>query len=285
MAAVAGRQFGRIRADQLRAACVGETTVRRWVADGYLHPTLPRVYAVGHVSTSVEATLADALLYAGPGATLSHDTAVWWLGLLKHPASRETHVSTRRRVQSLPGVSVHDRRHLDRITHRGLTVTPPHQALVDFAADATHDLLRLALANADYHGMLNLTAIDGVTGRGIRGSAAINAALRRHQPELARTRSELERLLLRLCETQELPLPKFNVYLEGWLVDAFWPQAKLVIEVDGLDGHRTRAQLESDHQRDFELRQAGYIVLRYTWRQLTDAATAVAREIRRALNS
>ncbi len=284
VAAVAARQFGRIRWNQLRALGAAKATISAWVAAAYLHPTpLPGVYAVGHLATSVEATLAEALLYAGPGAALSHGTAVWWLGLLKRPTSDCATVSTPRRVTSIGAVIVHGRRHIDRLPHRGLTVAAPHQALVDFAGDATRDLLRLALANADYQGILDLNAIDAVTGRGITGSAAIRDALRHHRPELAHTRSELEQLLLTLCERHDLPIPAFNVTVEGWLVDAVWPRAHVVVELDGLDGHRTRAQLERDHQRDFELRQAGYIVLRYTWRQLTDAPALVAREIARAV--
>ncbi len=273
-----------VRAHPLGAAPgggVGKTTIGRWVASGYLHPALPGVYAVGHTSASVEATLAEALLYAGPGACLSHDTAVWWLGLLKHPTSPRIAVTTPRRVQSVDGIVVHGRRHIDRIPRRGLTVAAPHYALLDLAANATDDLLRLALANADFHGLLDLNALDAITGRGIAGSAAIKDALQRHRPELAHTRSKLERRLLMLCERHRLPIPRFNVQINGWLADAYWPEARLVVEVDGLQGHRTRAQLESDHQRDFELRRAGYIVLRYTWRQLTDTPAHVAEDIRR----
>jgi very-short-patch-repair endonuclease len=74
-----------------------------------------------------------------------------------------------------------------------------------------------------------------------------------------------------------------NVHLHGWLVDACWPDQKIVIEVDGWRGHRTPAQLHADHQRDLELRAAGYIVLRYTERQLLDTPAAVAADIRRYL--
>jgi hypothetical protein len=74
VAALARSQAGRVRHDQL-LPLVGETTIRRWVRDGYLYPELPRVYAVGHAASSTEADLAAALLYAGPGAMLSHVTA------------------------------------------------------------------------------------------------------------------------------------------------------------------------------------------------------------------
>ena len=56
----------------------------------------------------------------------------------------------------------------------------------------------------------------------------------------------------------------------------------MVVEIDGYRGHRSPAQLRADHQRDLELRRAGYVVLRYTWDQLTDAPEAVARRHRAA---
>src|ERR1700732_5358867 len=101
VAEVAGRQWGRISWRQLRAL-VSSATIADWLRQGYLHRLLPRVYAVGHAGRSTEADLAAALLYAGPGAALSHATAAWWLGLADHQTS-VIHVRTPRRCRSLPG--------------------------------------------------------------------------------------------------------------------------------------------------------------------------------------
>ena len=282
VAELAATQFGRIRRDQVRALGVSDRTIGRWRDDGYLHPVLPRVYAVGHPGTSAEATLAAAVLYAGPAAMLSHGTAIWWLDLLRYPPD-EIHVSTPRQVKSIGSLVVHPCRTLERFMHRGLPVTTVSQALLDFAAGGPPGLLRLALANADYQDCLDVTALRKLAGQGIAGSAAIREAIRIHLPELARTRSDPERLLLTLCQTQRLPIPACNVMVKGWLADAHWPAFRLVVEVDGWRGHRTAAQLENDHQRDFELRSAGYTVLRYTWRQLTETPRSIARELRQYL--
>ncbi len=194
------------------------------------------------------------------------------------------HVSTPRRVGSIDGIVVHGRRNFDRLWHRGLPTTTVAQALLDFAATAPRqNLLRLALANADYHDLLDVRALAALTGRGIEGSRAIHEALRIHLPQLAHTRSELEILLLSFCQRHGLPIPKTNVLLHGHLTDALWPDQRVIVEVDGLQGHRTRAQLERDHQRDLELRAAGYIVLRYTWRQLNETPSAIAEDLRRYL--
>jgi Protein of unknown function (DUF559) len=280
VATVASRQRGRIRYDQLRALDIGEATIWRWIDAGYLHPELPRVYAVGHRGRSTESDLSAALLYAGPGAMLSHGTAIWWLNLLSFPP-KKLHVSSPRRVKSIGEIVVHSGRRIERVMHNAFPVTTVSQALLDFAGSGPSDLLRLALANADYRNVLDLDGIDAISGRGIRGTAALKDALKIHLPELAYTRSEGERTLLALCQAYSLPIPDCNVFVEGWRVDAVWEEGNLIVEIDGFGGHRSRAQLERDHQRDLELRRAGYIVLRYTWRQLREAPDAVAGEIRR----
>jgi very-short-patch-repair endonuclease len=71
----------------------------------------------------------------------------------------------------------------------------------------------------------------------------------------------------------------------GWLVDAVWDDRKVVIELDGHRNHRTRAQLNRDHQRDLELRAAGFKVARYTEAQLRDHPEQVAEDVIRLLGS
>ncbi|MFL5823990.1 MAG: DUF559 domain-containing protein [Solirubrobacteraceae bacterium] len=258
------------------------TTVRNWRDSGYVHLELPRVYAVGHPGRSIESDLMAAVLYAGPGAMLSHTSAAWWLGLLKYPP-RQIYISTPRRVLNRRNLVIHGRRQLERIWHKGLPVTTPSQTIVDFAAIGPADLLRFVLANADHDDLLRIHELSSMTGRGIAGTVALNDALATHLPELARTRSRGERLMLTFCQSQGLPIPEVNVYVHGWLVDGHWPQQKLVVEIDGWPGHRTPAQLYTDHQRDLELRAAGYVVLRYIEQQLIDAPAAVAADIRRYL--
>jgi hypothetical protein len=158
VAGLAAKQFGRARVDQMRQLGVGKTTIRNWRDDGYLHPELPRVCAVGHPGRSIESDLAAAVLYAGPGAMLSHATAAWWLGLLKYPP-RSIFVSSPRRVMDLGNIVVHGRRDLDRIWHNGLPVTTPSQTIIDFAATGPDDLLRFVLANAGYNDILDAEAL------------------------------------------------------------------------------------------------------------------------------
>jgi hypothetical protein len=278
VSAVSGRQFGRVRYNQLRSAGVSARTIGRWRDDGYLHPELPRVYAVGHPGRSVESDLAAAVLYAGPGAMLSHGTGIWLLDLLRYPPP-EIHVSTPRRVRSIGNIVVHDRRQRERVWRNGLPVTTPSQAILDFAATGPQDLLRLVLANADYHDALDVRELQKMTGRGIDGTAALNEALRIHLPQLAYTRSDNEILLVTFCETQHVPIPEINVYLYGFLLDALWRTQRLVVEIDGHRGHRTPAELYENHRRDLALRAKRFVVLRYARRQYIETPAVVAEDV------
>jgi len=277
-------QFGRIHARQLRALGVGWSTVSRWTRDGYLIPDdLPGVYAVGHQAPSVEGDLSAAVLYAGEGAMLSHGTALWWYGILdEKPCNID--VSTPERAAPQRGIKVHARRKVGRSWHRGLPTTSVAQALLDFAAAAPFNRVRYAVAQAEYHELLAIQEVEGVLGRGKPGSANLRKALERHLPQLARTRSEMERVFLPLCERGDIPIPEVNVTVDGVLVDALWRDARVVVELDGNRGHRTRAQIEKDRRNDLRLRAAGYTVLRYTWDQVTEEPEVVIDDLRLALS-
>jgi len=250
------------------------------VADAYLAPVLPRVYAVGHRAPSVEADLTAAVLYAGPGAMLSHATALWWLGLLeRQPWSIQ--VSTPRRCRSLPGVQVHGRRTCQRIFHKGLPTASLEQALLDYAAVAPLERLRHALAVADYRKVLDIAAVRATAGNGRPGSTELRKALARHEPKLAHTRSPLERLFLPLCERAGIPMPDVNVWIAGVLVDAVWRQQKLVVELDGRENHSSWGQIQDDRSKELRLRAAAFEVIRYGTRQLEEEAPAVEAELRR----
>ena len=280
VARLADRQAGRVGAAQLAALGVDTRVVSRWAADGFLHPELPRVYSVGHRAPSVEADLTAAVLYAGPGAMLSHATALWWRGLLGDAQPRPIQVSTPRRCRSLQGLKVHGRRKCERDWHRGLPTTSIEQALLDFAARAPVDRVRYALANLDYAHKLDVAALQMIAGSGRAGSTKLRDALKRHEPKLARTRSPLERLFLPFCEAHGIPLPDdVNVPVAGVLVDAVWWKQKLVVELDGKDNHSSWAQIQRDRSNELRLRAAGFDVMRYGTAQFEEQPEPVARDL------
>jgi hypothetical protein len=264
---IARRQAGVVSRGQLAYAEIPDATVARCIARGYLTRLLPRVYAVGHTAPSRESDLWAAVLYAGPGAMLSHASAAHKRGLIIY-APGEIHLSTPRcKIRSLPGVvRVHAGRELERDLHEGIPATTNAQTVLDLAADAKNfKLVRRALAVLDYRGELCLPALEAICGKGRPGSRALREALDIHRPELAHTNGELEEAFLYLCERFGLPIPLFNRRLCGFPVDAYWPDHKLVVEVDGGDNHSSRGQVRVDRRKELALRAAGHSVVRYSW--------------------
>jgi very-short-patch-repair endonuclease len=259
---------------------IGRTVIARWTADNRLHRVHPRVYAVGHRALSIEGRLAAALFYAGPDPALCGMTAATWLGILPG-VPRLIHVVAPRRRRSVPDVRTHHRRRFERILHKRLPVIPPAQALLEIAPHLHMRELRRALAEAEYRKLVTLDDVEAVLGRGKPGAAALRAVLECHRPELARTRSALEDQLVYLCEHHALLVPDLNVWVAGHQVDGVWWEQKVVVELDSQLAHGTPSRLEQDHRRDLDLRTAGYIVLRYTWQQVTGQADRVVADLRR----
>lgn len=283
VATLAGRQFGRVTWAQLRSLGAAPATIRRWVQSGYLTPVLPRVYAVGHVACDERARLFSLILFAGPEAALSHATGAHWRGWLRYPA-RETHISTPRQIRTrVPGAILHGCRELQRELVDGIPCTTVTQTLLDLAASEPPRLLHRALAQLDYERGLNADAIRAACGHGRRGSVALRDALASYIPALALTRSELEDEFLHLCARHGIPLPEVNVSVHGIEVDAHWPAAALVVELDGAANHASAAQRNRDQRRSLELRAHGVDVVRYTHHQVLREAGLVASDLHREL--
>jgi len=240
------------------------------------------VYALGHRALDLEGRLQAALLYAGPGAILSHTTAGWVWEILDTPPSR-IHLTVSGRRRSLPAIRIHRTRFLDATRHRGFPVTKIARTLRDLAWVLPGPQLRLLLAEADYRGLLDAHHVYRVLGRGRHGSAALRQALEAHMPELARTYSVLEQRFLELCERSGIELPEVNVHVEGMLVDTVWREERVAVELDGHAAHALRARIENDRRRELVLRAAGFLVLRYTWQQVTLQPDRVVADLRASL--
>jgi very-short-patch-repair endonuclease len=178
---------------------------------------------------------------------------------------------------------VYSRCALERTPHGGLPVAPISELLLQYAAAACLDDLRYVLSQAAYYDLLDLDELHAICGRGRRGSRNLRAALACHMPQLAVTASRFERRMLFLCERHHLEIPECNVWIEGFKVDAVWRRHKLIVELDGKDGHASWERIKRDHHRDLVHRAAGFTVLRYVWEQLDEHGDLVAADIESAL--
>jgi len=74
-----------------------------------------------------------------------------------------------------------------------------------------------------------------------------------------------------------------NHLIEGIEVDFFFPEAHLIVEVDGARYHDTAFARRNDADNQARLEAAGFRVLRVTWGQIARRPTQTARRLRRAL--
>jgi very-short-patch-repair endonuclease len=62
-------------------------------------------------------------------------------------------------------------------------------------------------------------------------------------------------------------------------VDLLFEAAKLIVEVDGYGFHSGREAFERDRQRDRRATRAGYRVIRFTWRDVSECLDRVLDEV------
>jgi very-short-patch-repair endonuclease len=84
------------------------------------------------------------------------------------------------------------------------------------------------------------------------------------------TRSGLEDLLLPWLARHRLPVPRLNVYLHGYEVDAYFEVEDLILELDGWEHHRSRDSFASDRERDAHHLAHGTVTVRVVPERLTD---------------
>ncbi len=165
-------------------------------------------------------------------------------------------------------------------TRDAIPVTTVARTLFDFAEVAAYAELKKATEAADRRNLLRLGELEQVCERG-RGRRALRP-LRRLLVELgapAEGRSPLEIRFAELLREHSIPAPAQNVLVLGHEVDALWPGAKLVVELDSWEHHGRRASFEGDRVRDPKLMLAGYRTIRVTHRRLDREASALAEQI------
>jgi very-short-patch-repair endonuclease len=221
-----------------------------------------------------------------PGGVLSHRDAAGLHGI--RPANHtKVDVTTTTRAADHPGIKVHRTRVLDAqdvITLAGIRATTLARTLVDLAGTVPRDHLASALRSAEDRRALDVAAVRASMARtkGRRGPG--HRALRETLAELEAlattlTRSSLEDAFLRLIDRSGLKRPATNVDVNGHEVDAFWSEARLVVELDGWAFHNSYEAFQRDRARTAELMRAGYQVVRFTHYDVVHRPTWVAETL------
>jgi hypothetical protein len=285
IAACAERQHGVVARWQMLALGITARAIDVRIDAGRLHPIHRGVYAVGHRVVSREGKWMAAVLAGGRRAVLSHESAaaLWELRAMK---GRDIDVTVGKHAKR-PGIRFH-RARLDptEITQRkGVPVTTPERTIIDIATTLTANQLERAIRQAEYEHLTTLATLTSCLssrhpGRGTRKLAK---ALTLANSGNGITRKKLERRFRAFTRKYGLPQPDTNVAMrigDRWIeADSVWHERRLMVELDGRDGHLNVHSFESDRARDRALQAAGWTVIRITWRQLTNEPEAIARDL------
>jgi very-short-patch-repair endonuclease len=298
IAELASRQYGVVAAPQLRALGLTRNQIRRRMEVGRLHPCYRGVYAVGHRALTRHGHWLAAVLACGDGAVLSHFSAaeLWRINASKSRGLDRLHrptditVPVRSGRLSRAGIILHRRATLpagDTTTHHRIPSTTPARTIFDLATMLGRRALERVIDEAERLRLCHQEDLEAMVQAhpGRRGAGALRAVLTSHRIGSTATRSELEERFLALCRSHCLPQPEVNVPLLDYVVDFFWPDARLIVEVDGHASHGTRAAFERDRDRDSRLAAHGFTTLRFTWRDVTSRPAVVANRIRRVLRA
>jgi very-short-patch-repair endonuclease len=139
-------------------------------------------------------------------------------------------------------------------------------------------VLRRAVNQAVRSGWFNRRGVEEVIARNSRrkGTNQLCAVIASVTPGTRRSRSDLEVAFLLLLEKHGLPRPLVNAKVERFEVDFYWPAAKLIVELDSYEYHRTQHEFANDRIRDAFLKKRRYEVLRVadTWLDADPAGVA-----------
>jgi very-short-patch-repair endonuclease len=291
MAELARAQHGVVARRQLEALGLSDKAIRHRLARGRLHRLHPGVYAVGHRSIPKQGWWLAAVLASGPEALLSHRTAAA-LWELRGYSGGAIHVTVPHKSTSSKPI----RRHCslvpadERAVEEGIPATSVHRTIFDLASTEDLDTVVAMIKEAEYRNRYDRLSLPVLLDRypEKRGSQNLRAALKRLKEEPSgRKRSKLEDRFAPFLRRHRLPLPRFNDWIllgsKRYRADCHWPHRRLIVELDGWEGHSSRSAFQDDRSRDRRLHTAGFSVIHLTWNQLDDEPTEVASDLRALL--
>lgn len=263
------------------AATTGARSVGRWIGTGRLVRLHPGWVTIPELAEDWIVRAHAATGYAG--GPLSHMSALAVHGVVDNEVTRlDVTVTPDRRARTSRWLRVHRSRIPCRVVEaRGLPATTVARSLVDTWGEAHRSRALRGFDGVAREALLRATRerrvapADVLAELTVRPELPGRAALQELVGLAARgTHSALEVMAVqRVLDLTGLPPyeQQFRVLLQGGPValDAAWPEVKLAVELDGAEFHRSPEARERDMRRDAALAALGWLVLRFSYRQIT----------------
>lgn len=252
------------------------------------------VFKVSGSAPTVEQQEAAALLAAGHGAVLSHQSAA------KHhrldvPSTPIIHLTIpgKRNISALSGTRVW--RSIDFppfvwAQRWPLRITPLDRTVLDLASILDDSWLRAVVDSALRPApdrLVTFQRLVGSRGRGRAGAQRLRKLLSQYEQQAEIPDSALESLGVELTVLlSQRPVLHYWVMTQGTLlaeVDLGWPELQIGVEFDGWKHHGNRFAFGRDRWRDRQLTLRGWTVMRFTWKDVSENRDRVLVEISQAV--
>jgi hypothetical protein len=281
---LASRQQGNVTRAQLLALGLNSAAISYRVKTGRVHRVHRGVYSVGRPPRTAHERASAAALACGPGAALSHRSALalweladrWGFGF-------EVLVRSDRRPNGIRPHLCTDLQPRDFRRQHGIRVTSPARTLLDCAPLLSQKALARAVNEALRRKLLRRSDLADVLERfpGYRGAHKLAEFV---HATGGPTRSGWEDDFPAFCRHFGLPEPEMAANVGGWEVDALFPNEKVIVELDGWEFHSSRESFETDRERDVSTLAAGCVTVRLTWERMHERAAREAARLHTILD-
>ncbi len=288
---LASGQGGHVTRAQLGELGLSRGAIYRRQVQGLLHPVVLDTFRVIDPGEPLDLVRGAALTL--PRAVVSHHTAAHLHALARVGPDPLTVMVHTRTTHGFPGVTV--RRCHDLLDHHiteleGLRVTTPARTIVDLAGVVSKRRIESIVDVACSTGLLHPDEIDEcleqVARRGKPGVAKLRQVLGDRGVGALASASRLERRGLELILDAGLG-PPFVEHPIPWSperrFDLAFVDEQVAIEWDSLAWHTAPDRFDGDRRRDREALINGWMVLRFTWRDVNDRPAMVIRHIKAVL--
>ena len=274
------RQDGVVSLAQAAACGYSADRVQRRVREGRWRRLHPGVVLVGGHRLTDKARVRAAWLWAGERAVIAGPAAARWHAMLtRAPTIVDMTMPSALNRCPCPGVRFR-RRDLPRediTTVRGVRVTSPALTVLEAAVALPSGSAFLDRA------LQRHVPFDEVYQAYCRSVGSWNSAGALLIAAADRADSAAERVVVRLLRAAGIDGWVLGHPFGPYLIDVAFPEAKGAVEIDGWAWHVDQDRFANDRRKGNALVRAGWVVLRFTWHDLTGSPRSVVAQIVAAL--
>jgi very-short-patch-repair endonuclease len=286
----AAKRYGLITREEALSFGLTPRMIETRLASGVWILVQPNVYAINGAPRSWNRSLLAACLSCAPAAASHSSAAALWtlIGFQEGPIEISSSRSLRR-----PGVRIHRPSQLgtDQIQRiQGIPTTDAARTLIDIGTRLSIDELEIVLDDALTRKLTSLShlgkRLEGMNGKGWRGTAALKKLIRERASGLAPAESPLETKLFQVLREERLPLPDRQVSIyddEGFIgrVDLAYPDRRLILEAQSYKHHGNRQSWLKDVGRRQRLQFIDWKVIEVVWEDVTTRRMRFVRDMRK----